>query len=256
MPFIDEINSLLDCFQDISLKELDTLKLMNRLDTKYVMPAHKIPALLKKAMENYVVVQIDGQKAMGYKTCYIDTTDRQLYINHQNGRLNRFKIRYRTYLSTNSTFLEIKRKTNKGKTLKSRIQVEQYGSLSDNDISFMGSKVNLPQKPVEVAMENHFYRITLASFKTNERITIDFGLGFSNSNNQVEMPQICIVELKREKTVGKTPMQLILKNLSVYQRGFSKYCMGMALLNPGLKQNSFKMNKLFIKKIIKNYVTN
>jgi hypothetical protein len=33
-----------------------------------------------------------------------------MYMSHQNGKLNRYKIRHRTYLSTNAEFLEIKLK--------------------------------------------------------------------------------------------------------------------------------------------------
>ncbi len=253
MEWLATIENTLAAFEALSLKQLDGLKLMNRIDSKFVMPASYLPLLLEKASRYYKVLEIENARAMPYYTQYLDTNLYQLYLNHQNGRATRYKIRYRTYLTTNDTFLEIKRKTNKGKTLKSRIKADAKQLLQDTDFDYMRSVVALPESPLNVASENWFTRITLASFDTNERITIDYNLTFKANQQQCQLPHISIVELKRERSIGKSPMQLILKELKVYERGFSKYCMGMALLHRQLKQNSFKKNLLFINKL-NNYV--
>jgi hypothetical protein len=253
MELMLEAAPMLEQFEALSLKQLDALKLMNRIDTKFVLPASCLLPLLSKASVHYKVLEIEGKRAMPYYTRYLDTEAHKLYLDHQNGRAVRYKIRYRTYLTTNDTFLEIKQKTNKGKTLKSRIKANAQNLLQPSDFEYMQTIVALPTSPLNVASENWFNRITLASFVTNERITIDYGLTFKCGASECVLPNIIIVELKRERSLGKTPMQLILKNLKAYQRGFSKYCMGMALLKEELKKNSFKKNLLFINKL-NNYV--
>ena len=40
------------------------------------------------------------------------------FLDHHNRRVNRNKIRFREYVGSNLTFLEVKTKNNKGKTIK------------------------------------------------------------------------------------------------------------------------------------------
>ena len=62
----------------------------------------------------------DGKLIHDYKSLYYDTEDWKFYLDHHNGRVNRNKIRFREYVGSKLTFLEIKLKNNKGKTIKKR----------------------------------------------------------------------------------------------------------------------------------------
>lgn len=243
-----ELHKALEKFNPVSLDELNQLRLMNRIDSKFVLPIQKLLPLIQRVADHYKVLEIDGKRAFLYHTEYLDSPGLDFYHNHQNQRLNRFKIRYRTY-QTGTSFLEIKRKTNKGKTLKSRIDVTHRAKFSDDQYRFIDSVVNLPKHNLKISSTNQFNRITLASFTTNERITLDFGLTVANKESEKKLPHIAIAEVKREKLANGSPFTKALKELNIYSRGFSKYCMGMALLNPELKQNTFKPNLLYIKKL-------
>ena len=107
----------------ILLSEMKGICLMNRIDTKYMMPVNMLPQLLTRLEHDFRIQQVNGQTVGQYWTLYYDTKELEMYLNHHNCRLPREKIRMRTYLDSNLTFLEIKRKSNKGRTSKERIQL-------------------------------------------------------------------------------------------------------------------------------------
>ena len=96
---------------------------------------------------------------------------------------------------------------------------------------------------------NGFTRITLASFQTNERITIDHNLSFSYGDKTVKLDHLCIAEVKKERSASRTPIIDIMKNVHGLNTGLSKYCIGISYLHEDLKQNAFKPKKLLINKI-------
>lgn len=242
-------NDLLNTFSSIDLENLNQLKLLKRIDSKFVFPIEKLRPLIEKVSNDYLIVEINGNRCFEYITTYFDSPDLKLYLNHQNGRASRFKIRKRNYTVNNRTYLEIKKKNNKGKTIKTRKRVENSFELFDSDIDFINNQLNINADSLVASSKNSFNRITLVSFESQERITIDYNLQFTINGNSKTFENFGIAELKREKQQKKSPFAKALKELKIYPRGFSKYCMGMALLNPDLKQNSFKKNKLFLKKI-------
>ncbi len=242
-------NSIISEFEPIQLNEINQLKLLKRVDNKFVMPINKLEELLKIIKNDYKILEINGERDFAYHTAYFDTPKFDFYLNHQNQRLNRHKIRMRTYMVSNVTFLEIKRKNNKGKTIKTRKQIDKISNLNTEYYNYLESTVLLNRRDLENSSDNSFRRITLVSFKTNERITLDYNLVFWHNKKTKEMPFISIVEVKKDKAVGKSPVTQALKKLKVHSRGFSKYCMGLTYLYPDLKQNNFKPNKLYLKKI-------
>ena len=134
---------------------------------------------------------------MTYDSKYYDTDDLSFYHNHHNKRTNRIKIRKRNYVESGITFLEIKRKDNKGITHKSRIPINNFNTaLSAEGQDFITETV---QKPLDINMSisNRFNRITLVSNNAVERVTMDFNLGF---NGTVMNQNLVIIELKQEKT--------------------------------------------------------
>jgi hypothetical protein len=111
---------------------MDDVKLMSRTDTKFAFKANKMPLLLKKLLPFYRVLAIDGKLIHDYKSLYYDTDDRKFYLDHHNGRVNRNKIRFREYVGSKLTFLEIKLKNNKGKTIKKRMKVDAISKQLQN----------------------------------------------------------------------------------------------------------------------------
>src|SRR5690606_27804446 len=87
---------------------------------KFIFPVHLLPGILDGASAGYHILAIDGRRLSRYRTIYYDSADLRSYHRHQSGRLPRQKIRIRGYPEAGTNYLEIKRKTNKLRTIKSR----------------------------------------------------------------------------------------------------------------------------------------
>lgn len=244
-----EIQKILQKFESISLNELNQLKLMKRQDTKHVFSINKLEALLDKVSDEYKVLEIENKRVLLYNTDYFDTPNFTTYIEHHNKRLNRYKIRLRRYAINNEYFLEIKMKNNKGQTVKKRIASDAIDSINNESFEFIKQHINISENNLKKSSSNSFNRITLASFKTKERITIDYNLNLHVNHKSKQLNHIAIAELKSEREKAGSSFANALKELKIYSRGFSKYCIGMALLQPNIKKNSFKEDLMFINKL-------
>ena len=248
----DEIKESLQRFTPISLSEMDDLKLMNRLDNKFVFSINELGNVLRQAAEHYRVLEINGQREFFYLTKYMDTPDWFFFSEHQKGHADRYKIRMRTYEVNQQSYLEIKHKTNKGQTKKSRIKISNTDGLDDECRRFIEEKTHRQADNLNFVSINGFNRITLASFETHERITIDHNLSFSYEGKSIKLNRLCIAEVKKERSSMRTPIIDIMKNVHGLNTGLSKYCIGISYLHEDLKQNAFKPKKLLINKIERN----
>ena len=110
------LESVLETFSPISLGEMDSIRLMNRIDTKYLTTTSVLVRLLEDAAaRGYRALETDGTRLCPYDTLYYDTPELQMFLDHHNRRLVRQKVRTRTYVGSGQTFLEIKRKNNHGR---------------------------------------------------------------------------------------------------------------------------------------------
>ena len=90
---MNTITTALDTFTPISLSEMDEVKLLDRMDLKFVFHIHQLPVVLSSAAEYYKALTIDNKRFARYETHYFDTDDYELYTLHHNGRENRHKVR-------------------------------------------------------------------------------------------------------------------------------------------------------------------
>ena len=116
-----EIIKALSSLNPIGLEEIGCLKLMSRFDTKYLFSVRKLSDLIDHLEGKYKVLEIGNLRVFPYHTTYMDTPDYLFYNQHVRGELGRHKIRYRIYESTGDSFLEVKKKTNKRRTIKYRL---------------------------------------------------------------------------------------------------------------------------------------
>lgn len=234
----------------ISLEEMDGVKLLDRFDRKFVFRIEKLMPALREVANNYRILTIDGRKIFRYHTLYYDTRDTKMYLDHHNRKLNRFKVRKRQYLSTGMVFFEIKFKTNKGRTKKKRIAVDNaHKVLCRNERKFLSKHTPYSFDQLVPRLNNYFSRITLVHKRSPERVTIDFQLVFSKHGRQLSYPQICIAEIKQDRNSGKSDLERSLKNHQILPMKFSKYCIGSALLDPSLKYNRFKQKLTTLNKL-------
>ena len=237
----------------ITLEEMSGIKLMNRTDTKFVASFEQLNAFLLAVQGKYYIQEKEGERLAEYHTTYFDTPDYEMYRMHHCGKKAREKIRVRTYLDSNDTFLEVKNKNNHGRTKKKRIMVEGVDTLraeGDNVVPFLAKHAWYTLDDVSPVIENWFNRITLVNFGKSERLTIDFNLRFHHlkSDERNKLERVAIIELKRDGNVPSPALEII-RALRIRRSGFSKYCIGSALTHKGLKRNNFKERLMMIHKM-------
>ena len=118
------IESIINQFHTITLDEMKSIKLMNRNDTKFVTSESMLCDLLQLTKDDYRVQTTDGQRVAPYATLYFDTPNCEMYMAHQNGHLNRQKVRIRSYAASDLHFLEVKNKDNHRRTHKKRVAID------------------------------------------------------------------------------------------------------------------------------------
>ena len=250
------LESVLDTISPILLGEMDSIKLMNRIDTKFLTTeATLVHVLEDAAARGYRALETEGTRISAYDTLYYDTTGLQMFLDHHNRRLVRQKVRTRTYVGSGQTFLEIKRKNNHGRTKKMRTEIPPAGF---RDFSAEPAARQLLEKysafPAEVlspALETLFRRITLVNAARTERLTIDTGLRFRNARNgrEASLQDAVIIELKQDGRAA-SEMKDILLDPRVKPARLSKYCIGTTLTDGAVKSNRFKPKVRMIEKTI------
>lgn len=249
------ISQLLAAMEPITLEQMAGIRLMNRLDTKYVTSKARLLELLRRVAGDYYVQETGGMRTCPYRTTYLDTDGHAFYLMHHNRRADRVKVRVRTYLSSGDlTFLEVKNKNNHGRTKKQRLQV---GSLedcrqTDGVTQLVEQRAGVQLDELHPVVRNNFDRITLVNHGRTERLTIDFNVRFHNleTHHDCGTGNLVIIELKRDGNVY-SPIRNVLRDLHIHPTGFSKCCIGMALTDPQLKRNNF-LPKLHLLEKLKN----
>jgi len=240
-------------FESIKLEEMDQVKLMNRMDTKFWFHQRYLPVLFKEITSHYRLLTINGVQSLAYSTVYFDTVNNDMYLDHHNGRLKRTKVRHRTYCDSGISFLEVKQKTLKGRTVKSRIPFA--GKATESALTkrtFVKENLPCQHDDLRPVLQNNFNRLTLVSNKMNERCTVDLNLQFRADNNHVDMDNLVIVEVKTEGLPRESVIVQKLRNMHITSSGFSKYCVGRILTTPGLKDNAFKSKIHRLNKVMSN----
>jgi len=248
---MNQISKILQKMNPISLDQMDEVRLMNRVDTKFYFHERLLPDILKSIEHDYFVLEIDGQRLMPYESKYYDTKDFKMLRWHQNGKLNRFKIRNRKYIVSDQNYLEIKKKNNKGFTEKIR-RINTFNS--DENKAFVSENSPFSLQDLEAVISNNFCRIMLVNKSMNERVSIDLNLEFSLKNQTKKIDQLVLLERKSERQTGLSPLSVILKNKRIYPGGFSKYITGMYLFHENLKFNRFKKRFRQVNKTIEKTI--
>lgn len=253
-----ELDTLLDDFESHGLDDLNNANLMSRVDSKFILPMSFLPVLLKEISDHYSVLKIADKRVFAYHNYYFDTPEMHFYHDHHNGKLNRFKVRHRSYLDTDTQFLEVKFKNNQKRTIKTRIKLT--GVPEDIDLNqyeacsqFISSQTNIKFTDLVINQQGGYSRIALASEQRAERLTLDFDLWFqaqqvnANGHEKVALPGFFIAELKQTKRTKLSPAYQVLTANGYAPTSFSKYCIGCALIyGNSIKSNQFKKTLLRI----------
>ena len=241
---------IINQFLPISLAEMDRVKLMNRIDTKFAFRIGLLEDLLHELKAEYKILEINTIRIPKYESLYFDDARFSFFQDHHKGKTNRFKVRIRKYVESNLLFLEIKHKF-KGRTDKKRIETTDFTPIFDEIQQKFIAKQLKKDIALNPTMWNTFQRLTLVHNVLNERLTLDFNIEFKFGEISCPFPNLVISELKQEKLNRSSPFFKIMKSKSLRPYRLSKYCLGSMELygKDKLKFNRFKRKLLYLKKM-------
>lgn len=240
---MERIEDILKSFSPIGLEETTRdASLLRRVDLKYVMPLDRSVTILKGLMDRYHALEIAGSRVFRYETTYFDTPEMSLYHEHHSGRSTRRKVRTRRYVETDRSFLELKRRTNKGFTLKARMPIQ--GDPASELGSLLRDPVFRDSGPLEVGrmspmLHVRYRRITLVDPSQGERVTIDHDISFVFEGRESILSGIAVAELKQESH-GPSHFKTLMREAVIRPLRMSKYCTGIISLHGEVKTNRFK----------------
>jgi hypothetical protein len=236
-------------FDKTTLAEMNSVSLMKRVDTKFILKESQLLEVLSKLYDDYKILQIDQERLMKYSTLYFDSQNKKCFKDHHNGKLNRYKIRMRKYLVSDICFLEIKKKNNLGVTNKIRRQIKDFETdltLESKEFITNNNSNNLLLEP---SLYNNFSRMTFVNKSEAERLTIDVDLSFSFGAKEKKFEKLVVIEIKQEGKRLNTTINRVLKSMSILPTNFSKYCIGISNTLDNIKSNRFKEINLKINKL-------
>ncbi|MBR1517458.1 MAG: polyphosphate polymerase domain-containing protein [Bacteroidales bacterium] len=251
----DDLAEVLHQFHTITLEEIKAVKLMSRVDQKYIIPRQRLPELLDALSGCYHLQTIADDPIADYHTLYFDTEDLEMYTVHHNKKLQRQKLRVRCYRSTQTTFFEVKNKNNRGRTNKTRIVVpptEFYDCMANEAVrDFLAHSSSYTPERLLPQLENQFQRLTLANYGMTERVTIDLDIRYHNHQTlrDGDLCQVVVIEVKYDSGSLHSDIKDQLNDMRLLPRRMSKYCIGTVLTNPAAKYNRFKDKLRYIEKM-------
>ena len=250
----------LDSIAPITLEEMESVKLLNRIDTKYLTNEATLEKILRDASRaGYRALEAEGSKISPYDSVYFDTDGMKMYLDHHDKRLVRQKVRTRSYVNSGDAFLEIKRKNNKGRTSKKRTSIllsELNDFRSDPAATaYLAKHSAFTADQLSPALETMFKRMTLVNADRTERLTIDTCLCFKNfrTGREASLRDAVIIELKQDGRAS-SQMKGILLDHRVKPARVSKYCIAVTLTDPDIKSGRFKPKVRAIEKVINNKI--
>lgn len=228
----------------ISLADVvENAALQTRVDKKFLLTPEQFTEFTDRLGPEFSVMQIDGLRTFQYRSTYFDTPDFEQYVAHRQGRRRRYKVRSRTYVESELCMFEIKTKGLRGATVKHRREqpMADANVLTPANREFtaqvLAEEYGQKVPDLKPALHNAYRRATLVDPVDGERVTCDVDLRFADANGAVYGPDMVIVETKSAD--GRGISDAALASLNIRPVSMSKYCLGVATLNPELPANKW-----------------
>lgn len=251
-----------DVLDGIGLDDLNaSAALLTRVDRKYLLsparlatrstsPDDVLAALLDEVLlpDGARVLEIDGRRAFGYRSDYLDTPDDASFRGAAHRRRRRFKVRLRTYLDTGTSTLEVKTRGGRGTTVKERAPFDgdvltPDGRLSPAAAAYTSATlrdahiVDVDVATLRTSLTTLYHRTTVLLPTSGARLTLDAGLQFVAADGVVrDTPGLVVVETKTPTGV-RADADRFLWGRGVRPARFSKYATGRALMDDTLPAN-------------------
>ncbi len=238
---ISALRSGCEALAGIGLAEvLEVAELQSRVDRKYLVTPAQFAELVDRCSSGLRVLEIDGRRDFHYESVYFDTDDYVAYRQAATGRRSKFKVRTRTYLDSGACMLEVKTEGGRGETIKDRMVYDLAcrDRLDAEAKRFVGGRVHLDGGVTSLhpVLRTTYSRATLVDPIAGTRMTCDAQLlCTSPKGRDVEMDTHVLVETKSRG--ASTAADRFLWSMGERPVRISKYCVGLALVEPGLPAN-------------------
>jgi hypothetical protein len=235
------LDELIGTLEPVGLAEvLRVAELQTRVDRKYLLSADQVADLVADLGQSFRALRIEGRGVFGYESVYFDTPDLMTFRAHQQGRRRRFKVRTRTYADSGDCLFEVKRKGQRGVTVKERLAhpPQARDRLDGRAREFVAEVLadfeSAPQWQLDPVLRTWYRRATLVGPEEGSRLTFDVELGFCGPGRTAGGSDRVIVE---SKSAGFGSADRALARRGVRPVALSKYCVGIALTRPGVTAN-------------------
>lgn len=219
--------------------------LQTRADRKYVVGDDTLDELLGRLLDPLTepigdggqahVLEIDGRRTFHYRSVYFDTPELDAYLATARRRRSRCKVRIRTYVDTGTSWLEVKQRDGRGRTVKHRIATSGPSALGPAEVAHLATfgAVAPVARRLGPTLTTTYRRSTLVV--DGGRITIDSGVRGTSPDGRVACVDGHVVETKSHRPGG--PVDRALWELGVRPIPLSKYGTALAALRADLPAN-------------------
>lgn len=228
----------------VSLEELNTTAaLQTRMDRKYVVGARTATPIIEGFGDDVRVLEMSGRRSFTYDSVYFDTPNLDSYLLAAHGRRRRYKIRTRTYVDSDISFLEVKTEGARAATVKERIPYALSDShrLTPEGLDYINKTLAcsigaVPSGALRPVIETRYRRITLYLPESKSRATIDLGVTWCRPDGQAhQLDSAVIIETKSGSAASALDRHLWANGIRPSR--ISKFATGMAALDPTLPAN-------------------
>ncbi len=235
------LRAVVERFAEGGPELLEARSLLRRTDHKLLTRAERLPALLGLFVDDHAIVLAGGERIARYATTYLDTDELRCFSDHRRGRPHRAKVRWRDHLDRGVTTLEVKQKTGRGETKKSRLEhpfLDHH--LDEVARRFLGALVPFDTAAVRPVIENDFRRITFVAREADERVTVDLDVRFVADGHVVDLGDWAVIEIKTGGNPRLAPALARMRAQGLTETGFSKYAIGMIATHPSLRAGALR----------------
>lgn len=213
--WIEDLNTACSALPRTGLERMDSVQLMRRFDSKYVVPQSWLPEMIEAMQGHAHLLEVEGQWDSAYSNVYFEPPGDDFLMDHLRGKARRMKVRTRTYGSNGLSFLEVKRRLPGGRTLKDRMLRDNADATEFNvaELDFLREHAR-DYDTLEPRLHGAFQRLTLVDFDRKERVTIDRDLtcGLHGEAPSPLLEGLAILEIKQPRPDRYGPAQRWLRN--------------------------------------------
>lgn len=213
-----------------------------RQDRKYLVPPAVVDHVVRRHGAELRVLEIDARRSFAYESVYFDTPELDSHLAAARGRPRRFKVRTRVYVDSATAMLEVKTRGRRGDTVKRRWEHDQneryvLGPRSRRHLSTV-EQVAPHVDRLSPRLVTRFHRSTLVMNDDSARVTLDDEVQWiSPDGPTLTLPDRLLVETKSAGPPSSLDRALWAAGHRPVR--ISKYCTGMAALDPSLPSNKW-----------------